>query len=303
MKILCTTSSFSVDTFPASLQVIRNPYKRRLTEEEVIELIEKYQPIGLCAGVEPLTRKALEQAKSVKVISRCGIGLDSVDLEAAADLGITVYNTPDAPVVSVAEHAMGLMLGLMRHVNVIDAAMRKQEWVKMKGVLLAKKTVGILGCGRIGTYVAKLLSAFGCKLIGYDPYLQEHQYCELLPLNDVLKTADIISLHVPHTRETHYMIGAEQFKMMKPSALIINTARGGLIDENALAEALKSGKIAGAALDVFEQEPYKGSLTELPEKTLLTAHIASSAQEARMKMEQETIDNLLKGLKEAGFQV
>lgn len=303
MNILCTAEYFSLDTFPSSLNVIKNTHGRILTEEEVTKLIEQYQPIGLCAGVEPLTRSVLEQAKDLKVISRLGAGLDSVDLKAAADLGINVYNTPDAPVAAVAEHVIGLTLGMIRYISLMDAKMRQRKWEQKQGVLLSEKTVGLIGCGRIGSYVAKLMLAFGCTVIAYDPFLKEHGLCELLPLEKVLEEADILSLHIPYTPENHHFIGKEQLKLMKSSAILINTARGKLVDESALIEALNSGEISGVALDVYETEPYEGPLMDLSaEKVLLTPHVASSARETRIQMEEETVENLLKGLKEAGIQ-
>ena len=301
MNILCTPESFYFKDFPASLQSIKNPYHRMLTEAEVLELIEQYQPIGICAGVEPLTRNVLAQAKSLKVISRLGAGLDSVDLQAAADLGIKVFNTPDAPVVAVAEHAIGMIIGLLRHINVMDKHMHERKWAPVTGVLLSGKTICLIGCGRIGSYVAKLATAFGCRVLGYDAFLSEHESCELLPLQQVLEAADIVSLHIPYTPENHHFMGREQFEHMKSSAIFVNTARGKVVDEQALIDVLQQGKIAGAALDVYETEPYEGPLMELSaENVLLTPHAASSAKETRLQMEQETVDNLIQGLKECG---
>src|SRR6056297_2069170 len=150
-NIITTTSSFGIMDFPKEFNVINNPYKRRLTQDEAIELIEKYQPVGIIAGVEPLTRKVLEKAKNLRVISRCGVGLDSVDLKAAKDFDIKVTITPDAPVVSVAEITLGLILALLRRINVLDSNIRNGGWKGPKGNLLSGKTVGIIGCGRIGS--------------------------------------------------------------------------------------------------------------------------------------------------------
>ncbi len=299
-NILTTTSSFSINDFPTGLNVIHNPYKRKLTEDEIKGLIAKYQPVGIIAGVEPLTREVLMTAKKLKVISRCGIGVDSVDLKAAEELGIKVTITPEAPMISVAELTIGLILSLIRKINVLDAGIRKGEWKGPKGNLLSGKTVGIIGCGRIGTYVSRLLKAFGCNVIGYDNHVREHEVCRIVGFEELLKESDIITLHIPYTEENKNIIGAEQLKKMKPSCLLINAARGGLIDEDALYEALKNGEIAGAALDCFAEEPYKGPLTKL-ENTVLTPHMGSSAIEARIMMEKQALDNLVQGLKEFGI--
>jgi len=300
MYVLTTTSSFGIDEFPPSVNVIHNPYKRRLTEEEVISLIEQYQPVGIIAGVEPLTRKVMEKAKNLKIISRCGIGLDSVDLEAARELGIKVTNTPDAPTASVAEFTVGLMLCILRRINTLDALIRKGGWKGPQGNLLKDKTVGIIGCGRIGTYVAKLVNAFDCNIVGYDPFITKHDICKMIPFDELISSADIITMHMPFTEENRHMIGREQLSKMKKTAILINTARGGLVDEDALYDALKSGQIAGAALDCFENEPYEGPLTTL-DNVVLAAHMGASAVEGRAIMERQAFDNLVNELKAQGL--
>ncbi len=295
MNILVTTSSFGNSSFPDSVNVIMNPYKRKLTESEAIELVDKYRPAGIIAGVEPLTRKVMEKAPELKVISRCGTGMDSVDLVAARSLGITVVNTPDAPTPSVAELTIGLMLCLARHINTMDTGIRKGDWKGPQGMLLKEKTVGIVGCGRIGTYVAELVSAFGCRVLGYDPYIRQHGICTIVSMDELLNEADIVTLHVPYSQANHHIIGEAELGRMKSAALLINAARGGLVDEEALYAALKQGVIAGAAMDCFELEPYKGKLTEL-DNTVLTSHIGSGAVETRKIMEAQAVENLLKVL-------
>lgn len=295
MKVLCTTSSFTAP-FPPEVEVVKNPHGRRLSEAEVAELIREHKPDGLIAGVEPLTRAVLEGAKGLRGISRCGVGLDSVDLDAARELGVAVRNTPEAPVASVAELTVALILALLRHVPVADAALRRGEWPRIKGGLLEGKTVGLVGCGRIGSAVAQRLSGFGCKLIGFDPALETHPLCTLVSLDRVIAEADILTLHSPLVEATRHLIGAAQLEAMKTSALLVNTARGGLVDTAALVTALIDGSIAGAALDVFEEEPYTGPLTTMTDKTVLTSHIASSAREARQRMEEEAVANLMEAL-------
>ena len=305
-NVLITTSSFGKDSpklfnkFGAlNINAFLNPYGRKLTESEVTELIRQHQPIGMIAGVEPLTRSVLEQAKGLKVISRCGIGLDSVDLQAAKDLGIVVTNTPDAPIIPVAELTLGMILSLLRRIYVSDASIRSGAWVRPMGNLLHGKTIGLIGCGRIGSYLAGLLSSFGCKILGFDPFVNKSDKFSLVDLERILSDADIISLHIPYSQENHHVINAERMQNMKKGSLLINVARGGLIDEDALYNVLSSGHLGGAALDCFEQEPYTGKLKEL-DNVLLTAHIGSYAQEGRVMMEKQAVKNLFRELKKAG---
>ncbi len=343
-EILITTSSFGKQD-SSLLQILSenglsyklNLYARKLTEPEVSELIEQHQPVGMIAGVEPLTRKVLEKAKTLKVISRAGIGMDSVALQAAKDLGIVVTNTPDAPTTPVAELTLGMILSLLRRIHISDASIRRGDWVRPMGAptipvaelamsmilsllrrihisdasirkgdwkrpmgnLLHDKTVGLIGCGRIGSYLAGLLSSFGCKILGCDPFVNKSDNFSLIGLEKILSDADIISLHIPYNRENHHFINAKRIQSMKKGALLINTARGGLIDEDALYNALSSGYLGGAAMDCFEEEPYAGKLKDL-DSVLLTAHIGSYAQEGRILMERQAVENLLRELKKAG---
>ncbi|MDP4109593.1 MAG: phosphoglycerate dehydrogenase [Bacillota bacterium] len=301
MNILITTSSFSTDSFPEYFSIIKNPYGRKLTESEVLELILKYKPAGMIAGVEPLTRNVLSRAKELKVISRCGTGLDSVDLDAAKELGISVLNTPDAPTEAVAELTTGAVLSLLRKISTADALVKSGNWKQLKGNLLSEKTVGIIGVGRIGTRVAEIMNLFECRLLGYDPFIKEHRLCEMKPLDELLRESDIVTLHVPYTESNHHIIAKRELSLMKKTAQLVNIARGGLVDEEALCEALKTGTIAGAAIDCFEQEPYKGELISMGEKVVLTAHMGSAAAETRKKMELEAVKNLLQKLKELGL--
>ena len=305
-EILITTSSFGKQD-SGLLQILSenrfsyklNPHARKLTESEVSELIEQHQPVGMVAGVEPLTRQVLEKAKNLKVISRAGIGMDAVDLQAAKDLGIVVTNTPDAPTISVSELTLGMILSLLRSIHISDASIRCDEWARPMGNLLHGKTVGLIGCGRIGSYLARLLSSFGCIILGYDSFIDKSDKFSLVSLERILSDADIVSLHIPYNQENHHFINAERIQNMKKGALLINAARGGLIDENALYNALSSGHLGGAALDCFEDEPYTGKLKNL-DNVLLTAHIGSYAQEGRVMMENQAVENLLRELKKAG---
>ena len=305
-KIIVTTSSFAKNdcglldmSAGQELHIVLNPFARKLTESEVSELIELHQPVGMIAGVEPLTRKVLEKAKNLKVISRAGIGMDSVDLQSAKDLGIVVTNTPDAPTIPVAELTLGMILSLLRRIHVSDASLRHGEWIRPMGNLLHGKTVGLIGCGRIGSYLAGLLSSFGCIILGYDPFINKSDKFSLVGLGKILSDTDIISLHIPYNQENHHFINAERIQNMKKGSLLINAARGGLIDEDALYNALSSGHLGGAAMDCFEEEPYAGKLKDL-DSVLLTAHIGSYAQEGRVMMERQAVENLFQELKKAG---
>ncbi len=303
-KVLITTSSFNVASAESlaalkrvGIDIVTNPLGRRLTEDEVAAMLDD-NVIGMIAGIEPLTRRVLAGAKGLKVVSRCGIGLDSVDLEAAKELGIGVYNTPDAPSVAVAELTVGLMLAVLRKIAQADRQIRDGKWKSLMGGLLSARTVGVVGYGRIGRRVARLVHAFGARVLVSDVVETESDgVVERCALEQLLAQADIVPLHAPSLRDS--ILNEQRIRSMKPGAIVINTARGGLVDEQALLVALREGRLAGAALDAFEHEPYSGPLVELPQ-VVLTAHMGSYAEEARGIMEREAADNLLKGLTDSG---
>jgi D-3-phosphoglycerate dehydrogenase len=276
-----------------------NPHGRRLSEEEVAELVAT-DVIAILAGLEPLTDRVLSNAKSLRVIARCGTGLDSVDLQAASRLGIDVFNTPDAPTQAVAELTIAHMLNSLRHISTTDSNMRSGKWTPTMGSLLATKTVGLIGVGRIGSAVAKLAQAFGARVIGFDPVVSSHNSVELLSLDEVLNQADIVSLHVPINDQTHHILNANTISRMKPGSIVVNVSRGGLIDESALHDALKSQHLSAAALDCFEDEPYSGPLLQIP-GVHVTAHMGSYARETRDLMEVEASTNLVNGLRKRGL--
>lgn len=302
MQILISTSTFNLDNFSelaeiqkAGIEVKLNPFKTRLTEDQVTELLGT-NTIGLIAGLETLNEKVLAAATALKVIARVGTGLDSVDLEAAAKLDITVLNTPDAPTSAVAELTLGHILSLLRNIASTDRQIRNNTWRGQMGSLLETKSVGIVGFGRIGQRVADLVSAFGAKVIVSDPYLQTQDY-ENCALDKLCQKVDILTLHIPYTESTHNLISAKRIESMKRGSFIINISRGGLVDEDALLQALQSGHIAGAALDCFEQEPYFGPLSKL-ENVQMTAHMGTYARETRDRMEQEASLLLVKVLRQ-----
>jgi len=305
-KVLITTSSFSLGNFAqakslhdAGISLEVNPHGRRLSEDEVAELVAT-DVIAILAGLEPLTDRVLSNAKSLRVIARCGTGLDSVDLQAASRLGIDVFNTPDAPTQAVAELTIAHMLNSLRHISTTDSNMRSGKWTPTMGSLLATKTVGLIGVGRIGSAVAKLAQAFGARVIGFDPVVSSHNSVELLSLDEVLNQADIVSLHVPINDQTHHIMNANTISRMKPGSIGVNVSRGGLIDESALHDALKSQHLSGAALDCFEDEPYSGPLLQIP-GVHVTAHMGSYARETRDLMEVEASTNLVNGLRKRGL--
>ena len=306
-KLVISTSSFDVEgnsslnhLVNSGMHIVRNSYKRKLTEDEAIELLGE-DTIGMIAGIEPMTERVFSSAKNLKVVSRCGAGLDSVELAAAELHGISVFNTPEAPAQAVAELTMGLMLAALRRICQTDRLLRINEWPRMQGQLFAAQTVGIIGLGHIGKRVARLSQAFDARVIAHDPHIDPTSHgVESVSLEELLAEANVISLHVPYTTDTHHLLDAKSFARMKPGSIIINAARGGLIDETALDEALISGHLGMAALDVFEQEPYHGPLIK-NDRMILTSHIGSLAKESRKCMELEAAENLLKGLINAGL--
>ena len=279
----------------AGVEVKLNPFAARLTEEQVIDLLGT-NTIGLIAGLEPLTKNVLQAAKSLKVIARVGTGLDSVDLVAAKELEIAVLNTPDAPTKAVAELTIAHILGLLRHVSQADRQVRAGVWKGLMGSLLETKTVGIVGFGRIGKRVATLIAAFGASVIISDAQVKSSDF-ENVGLDELCARSDIVSLHLPYSQATHHIIDEKRMNLMKKGSFIVNISRGGLVDEAMLLVALKSGHLAGAALDCFEQEPYEGELRNL-ENVQITAHMGSYARETRDLMEQEASRLLVNALHE-----
>jgi D-3-phosphoglycerate dehydrogenase len=201
---------------------------------------------------------------------------------------------------AVAELTIAHMLNSLRHISTTDSNMRSGKWTPTMGSLLATKTVGLIGVGRIGSAVAKLAQAFGTRVIGFDPVVSSHNSVELLSLDEVLNQADIVSLHVPINDQTHHILNANTISRMKPGSIVVNVSRGGLIDESALHDALKSQHLSGAALDCFEDEPYSGPLLQLP-GVRVTAHMGSYARETRDLMEVEASTNLVNGLRKRGL--
>lgn len=297
-KVLIGPSSFGeLDRTPldrlieAGCEVIDNPFKRKLTKEELVKLLDD-GIVGLVAGLEALDRDVLAKSH-LKVISRCGSGLANVDLKAAKELGIEVCSTPSGPTTAVAELTLAAILSLLRLIPQMDRDLHEGRWVKKIGFQLEGKTVVIVGLGRIGTRVASLLGPFGVRVLAVDPYLAPASAAlPLLSLEEALPQADILTLHCSGES---CLLGKKELALLKPGALVLNPARGGLLDEAALVEGLRTGRIAGAWLDTFEREPYSGPLTDCP-NVLLTPHAGSYTRECRSGMEVEAVENLIKAL-------
>lgn len=301
VDILVTLSTFSAQS-DKPLRLLEqsgftfrtNPYGRRMKPGEVIELGRDCR--GLVAGVEPYTAETLAQFPNLRCISRCGVGIDSIDLTEAKRRGIAVLNTPDEPIAAVAELALTMILALLRQLPKVDSLMHEHKWQRVTGRLLTGKTVGIIGLGRIGRQVVELVQPFGATVISVEPYpdgdwVTAHDV-ELVDLPALLARADIVSLHASTAREHPLHLGAAELAQMKRGAWLINMARGDMVDDEALHKALTSGRLSGAGLDVFPQEPYHGPLCDNP-RAILSPHQATLTLETRVAMETHAAQNLV----------
>ncbi len=304
-KVLITTVPFgdkdrlSLELLEnAGIEYLINPLNKKLTEDELAEMVADFDVI--IAGTEQITSKVMSRARNLKMISRVGIGLDSVDLLAAEKKGIIVSYTPDAPAPAVAELTIGMMLNLIRSVHVSNSQMHQRRWYRFLGRRLSEVTIGLIGMGRIGTKVLNHLKGFGSpKILVNDIYpnsqLGQEFNIKWADKEQIYKESDIISLHTPLTGVTKNMICKEELLTMKNDAIVINTARGGIINENDLYDVMQSGHLSGAAIDVFEQEPYSGPLREI-ERCLLTAHMGSMSIDCRTRMEIEATEEAIRFL-------
>lgn len=299
-KVLIGPSTFGLqDQAPlkclrdAGCEVVENPYKRRLTKEELLELLAD-DVTSLIAGLETIDREVLEKT-NLKVISRCGAGIENIDLEAAIQLGIKVCYTPFGPITAVAELTIAALLSLLRSVHIMNDDLHDGKWTKITGNQLEGKTVAIIGFGRIGRKVASLLKAFSVNIIAVDCNAQDRvEGVRICSLKEALEEADIITLHVSGCDQ---IIGPDEFKYMKDGVFLLNSSRGGVINEESLIDGLESKKIAGAWLDTFKDEPYTGRLRDYSQM-ILTPHIGSYTVDGRRKMEMDTVNNLISAFKE-----
>jgi D-3-phosphoglycerate dehydrogenase len=302
-KILVTPTSFAKHD-PALRkrlesevgEVIYNTTGRPMTSADLVPLIPGVD--GFIAGLDEIRRSVIEAADCLKVIARYGVGVDAIDLQAAREKGIVVTNTPGANSISVAELTIGLILALARDIPAAARATSAGQWPRMSGISLARKVIGLIGFGSIGKHVARRLRSFDCILLAYDPIITELEASkmgvQLLPSNEVIRQADFLSLHCPLTEETRRMVNADFIARMKDGAYLINTARGELVDELALVEALQRGKLRGAALDVFTQQPpdVGHPLLAMPQ-VIATPHMAAHTDGATNAMGWGALEDCL----------
>ncbi|HUU49384.1 MAG TPA: phosphoglycerate dehydrogenase [Nitrospinota bacterium] len=260
--------------------------KTDLSHDDLLKEIKDYDGLIIRSATE-VKEDVIESAEKLRIIGRAGIGMDNVDLEAASKKGIIVMNTPGGNTITTAEHAIAMMLAISRNIPQANASMKEGKWEKKKftGVEVFRKTLGIIGLGRIGAIVAQKAQGLGMNVLGNDPYISEERAKEVgvkkVELKELLKNSDYITLHCSKSDDTVNLIGKEEFSLMKDGVRIINCARGGLIDENALYEAIKDGKVAGAALDVFEKEPPKENPLLSLDSVITTPHLGASTGEAQ----------------------
>jgi len=303
MKILVTPTSLQPGKNEKMLSILQeysndlvfNPHGRPLTEEELMPLLKECD--GFLAGLDFITEKALSQCDKLKVISRYGAGYDRVDIKAARNQEIVVTNTPGVNAEAVGELALSLILALARKIPYLSNSTKNGEWVRTVGMELKGKTLGILGLGAIGKVVARCGAGFGMKIIASDPhineaYCREHQIA-VKTFDRIIAESDVISLHLPLNQETHHIIGEKAFAQMKDGVILVNTSRGGIIDEDAACEALKSGKLRGLGLDAFEEEPPGDSPLFAFDNVIATPHTGAHTQEAIDNMALLAIQNLI----------
>ena len=303
MKILVTPTSFKPDSDSPAMKKLRsftenlvfNPTGKPLSEDDLIPLLNGCD--GCVAGLDHYSAKVIESAKSLKVISRYGVGVDSVDIAAAKSKNVIVCNTPGVNAQAVADLTFGLLLCLARKITILDKKTKEGQWPRSIGVELYGKTIGVLGLGAVGKAVARRASGFSMKVIAYDPYI-DREYVKSNGIisadyDTVVREADFLCLHLPLTDETRYEISADVMKNMKKGAVIVNTARGGLIDEAAAYELLASGHLGGLGLDVYEDEPPKKSALFDLENVVLTPHTAAHTAEAIAAMADLSVQNLI----------
>jgi D-3-phosphoglycerate dehydrogenase len=291
-----------------ALEELRSKYEvttKFHDKEELLAIISDYDAL-IVRGKTKVPREVIEKGVNLKVIGRAGIGVDNIDVEFASEKKIPVVNAPRASTIAVAELAIGHMISLARHLPFADKSMKAGLWEKknLMGTELNGKTLGLVGCGRIGAEVASRAVAFGMEVLAYDPYLPEDVQkkipCTFTSMEDLLKNSDFISIHSLLSDETRGMISREQFEMMKDSVYIVNCARGPIIDETALVEVLEGGKIGGAALDVFENEPPEGSPLLIAPNVVFSPHVGASTVEGQINAGTtiaEQVDKVLSGEK------
>ena len=301
-KSIYVALSLFADKDPKALELLQasgisfelNKSGRRLDKAQLLESAKGCA--GVIAGLEPYDKDVLQRLPDLKCISRCGVGVDNIDLASARSKGVAVMTTPDAVTQPVAELTIAMIFDLLRRLSWHAKQMGEKRWERSTGSLLKGKTVGLIGLGRIGRRVAELLTALGAQVVAYDPkpdldWARSHQ-TQVLDLEPLLARSEIVSLHFVHDDKQPFCLDEKRISQMPKGAILINTARGSFVDEDALFEALSKGKLAAAGLDVFAQEPYQGALCTL-DNVILTPHIGSLTQESRCDMEMQAVKNLL----------
>ena len=279
--------------------------RRGLSEAELLPLVIDIDA-WVVRGATKVTRRLIEAAPKLRWVARAGAGIDNIDGAAARDRGVGVLNVPGANAVAVAELVFGLLLGLFRQIPAADSSLKRGEWDKsrFKGRELRGKTIGILGLGQIGRAVARRALAFEMKCVGYDPMISDDTMREFdvepLPLDELFPRSDILTLHVPLSPETKGMIGAREISRLPRGAVLVNAARGGLVDEAAVLAALDEGHLSGAVFDVFAQEPPGSAALPLRENVVATPHIGAATVEAQERVGEEIVKLLLGKLRESG---
>ncbi len=274
-----------------------------IESRKLAEIIHQYEGM-VVRGRTKVPANLLEKASKLKIIARAGVGVDNIDVQAAKKYGVSVVNTPTATTISVAEHTLALLLAFARRIPQANAGLKAGKWNKksITGMELSGKTLGIIGVGRIGQAVADRARSFGMDILGYDPLISEADLKSVgitpAPLDSLYAQADVISIHAPLTIETKGMIGAAAFAKMKPGAILISTARGGIVDETALLENVNSGHLAGAALDVFESEPPRDSKLISHPNVVATPHIAAQTPEAQRRAAQHAAEEIIRKMKD-----
>lgn len=272
-----------------------------LSEDELVDKIKDYDALVVRSGTK-VTEKVINAADNLKIVGRAGVGIDNIDVDAATNKGIIVVNTPEGNMISAAEHTISMMMAMCRNIPQAHASLKSKKWERKKfmGVEVNGKYLGVIGLGRIGSYVAQRGQALHMKVLGYDPYVSQEQAdemgVELTSVEDIAKRADFITVHTPLTKATKNIINAEKFALMKDGVRILNCARGGIIDEDALLDALRSGKVAGAALDVFVNEPpFDSPLLDF-DNVITTPHLGASTEEAQVNVAEAVADEVISAL-------
>lgn len=306
MRVLLATYPFGqYDPTPLKMlaatgwEIVENPFRRRLKLGDIEKLLPEVDAV--IAGTEPYPHELVTRcANRLKVIARVGVGLDNVSVECALKDGVVVTYTPDAPSQSVAELTVSQMINLCRFILPSDHSVREGAWNRMMGWLLSERTIGIIGLGRIGKIVFKLLDPFKCNIYVCDtnPDIEfvRNNKVQIVDAETLFKCCNLLTVHIPHNKINHHFINRQRISLMQTGSFIINTSRGAVLDEVALTDALLQRHLGGVALDVFENEPYEGNLTQF-ENVILTAHIGASSRESRRLMELQATEDCIRVLR------